>query len=333
MENNEISTDEAVNRAKKIFEYDEIYIVLSFRNANLNEGVSVPYIAKVQDKITGLIAFSKEEYAKEYLLNHNFEILDGILPIGKIEKKDRFNNIINILLIAKAMGIKFLDFNVGANDNSIGAYIEWILNVSGIDGEMSMLLTSEQYNNIIQGAGKTEVKFNPISFLNFYNPYEVDDEEAKKLLRSVFAYSSVEDFREHFTNEQSIFQNCYVMDYIVTSMIPHATEINKKDDIAYFESVAHILGNVIKNKIFESENVFTLLDPETGNLINRNGIIYLLYTDRFKYMGQYLYKKLENKDEIMNLIKESQAKKAVVTDGPHGMAVIELGGWNDSKYK
>ena len=43
-------------------------------------------------------------------------------------------------------------------------------------------------------------------------------------------------------------------------------------------------------------------------------------------MGQYIYKKLENKDEIMNLIKESQAKKAVVTDGPHGMAVIELGG-------
>lgn len=69
-----ISEKEAITRAQKIMKLDYIYILLSTRNANMLKGISVPFICQLEDNRKGLLMFSKEDYAKEYIEKYQHDI-------------------------------------------------------------------------------------------------------------------------------------------------------------------------------------------------------------------------------------------------------------------
>lgn len=320
-----ITQEEALMRIKYFAERETLYFIISFKQANMHQSYSVPYIAQAEDGKKGLICFTKEAYARAFIEAHHFEILDGVYPIGVSHKEDRGCNLKSILNIARAMAIDFIDCNVGAEDHTLGCDLRYFLEQAQMLDEVSILLSEKEMERIEKGeGGNVLLRFNPMPILNYTNPYELTKEEAKLLLKTTFDQKDAAAYKAYFTEEQTLSENCYIMDYIQTSMIPHAQEQNKRSDIQYFLAVSKILSDVIKEKILNEKNVYTLLDPATGAPYVRNECVYILYTDRFKYMGQFQYKKLEGDRAVWDLLDNVDAKQAVVTDGPHGMAVIEI---------
>lgn len=315
-----ISSDEAISLAKRILELDHIYILLSTRNANMIKGVSIPYVCQLEDNSKEILLFSNEIYAREYIEKHQFEILDGLYPIGVVEKIDKINGLHTILGTANVAKVDFLDFNAGFNDNSFGCSISWFMKINKLSNEMSMLLSKDELEKqIAENSGNIPIRFNPIKIHNFDNKYVLDHDSSKAILQKVF---EGESFEEQFTifSKESLFACCHTMDYLYTQMIPMAEKDNKAEDVMYFKAATKTLEIVIKGKLSETTQLFTLANPETNEIIVKNDVVYILYTDRYKYMGQYKYIPLGT--SIEKLLEQMGVAKVMVTDGPHGMALL-----------
>lgn len=319
-----ISEEEALHRTKTIYTNEELYIILSTKRANLLKGVSIPYVCQLpQNNQTGIILFSKKEYARKYIENNNFEILDGIYPIGSISTNDNYHGLNTIINIANALKIQFLDYNPGFDDNTLGCMIPWFMSVNHIDPEVSILMSQEQFENIQKDSGNIPLNFNPIPIVDFQDDYALTEETSKGILSHVFECDTSEKAFLIFSKE-SLFECCHTADYICTRMIPMAEEQKKTDDVSYFQSVMSILQMVIIGKLGEQEKLYTLRNRDTNEIVMQNGIAYILYTDRYKYMGQFDYEELPKEKPLEWLKEKCGTKKFMVTDGPHGMAYVEL---------
>lgn len=318
----EISEEEAIKRAKGIMGLGRVYILLSTINADMLKGMSIPLICQLEDGRKGIIIFSKETYAREYIEKRRLEVLDGVYPIGVVEKEDKINGLHTILGIANAAKVDFLDFNPGFSDNSLGCNISWFMEVNKLPKEISMLVSKENMDKILkENKGDIPLQFNPIKINDFDNKYSLDESSSRIILQKVFEGNSYQEHLKVFA-EESLFECCHTMDYLYTRMLPMAEQENKIKDIEYFKSIIKIIESVIKEKLMEEKQLFTLVDANTNEIVVKNGIVYILYTDRYKYMGQYKYKPIES--QVSKWVERVGVTKAMVTDGPHGMALINF---------
>jgi len=321
-DNGKLSSDEAIRIAKRILGLDQIYILLSTRNANMLKGISIPYICQLENRSKGIILFSKETYAREYIEMHQFEILDCVYPIGVLEKADKLNGLYTIMGTANAAKVDFLDFNPGFNDDSLGCSISWFMNINKLSSEISMLLSKQDLNKMLrENSDNIQLRFNPIKISDFDNKYILDSDTSKVILKKVFEGDSLEEQFTIFSNE-SLFECCHTMDYLYTRMIPIAEKDNKIEDVKYFKAVAEKLELVIKVKLSEMKQLFTLANAETNEIIIKNDAVYIIYTDRYKYMGQYKYMPLEK--SLERFLEQVGVAMAIVTDGPHGIALLNF---------
>ena len=64
------------------------------------KGFSFPYVAELEGVGKALYFFSSYEYAKEFVEENNFEVLDGVYPLAKLspgEKMNSFETIFKLL--------------------------------------------------------------------------------------------------------------------------------------------------------------------------------------------------------------------------------------------
>lgn len=318
----ELSDKRASNLAKKIMGMQELYIILSTKQANMENGVSVPYVCQTEDHGKGILTFSTKSYARKYIEQHQFEILDGIYPVGKIEVQDKINGLQTVLATANALGASFMDFNPSFQDNAMGFHISWFMQENKLDKNVSILLTKKQYEKMLsENQNSIPLHFNPIKIEDFDFKYHLTEDASRAILKKVFEGHSVSDYVTIF-NEESLFECCHTMDYIYCAMIPKAQQNKKNEDVPFFQSVAEVLETVVKNKLKEQNKLYTLVDPKTDKIFTKNGFAYILYTDRYKYMGAYDYVPI-NQNSIEDFLKSQGVSKAMVTDGPHGMAMIQ----------
>ncbi len=318
----EMSDKKASNLAKKIMGMQELYIILSTKQANMENGVSVPYVCQTEDQGKGILTFSTKSYARKFIEQHQFEVLDGIYPIGKIEVQDKINGLQTALATTNALGVSFMDFNPGFQDNAMGFNISWFMQENKLDKNISMLLTKKQYEKMLsENQNSIPLHFNPVKIEDFDFKYHLTEDASRAILKKVFEGHSVINYVTIF-NEESLLECCLTMDYIYGAMIPKAQQDKKNEDVPFFQSVAEVLEMVIKNKLKEQNKLYTIADPKTDKILTKNGFAYILYTDRYKYMGSYDYVPI-NQKSIEDFLKSQGVSKAMVTDGPHGMAMIQ----------
>ena len=65
-----------------------------------------------------------------------------------------------------------------------------------------------------------------------------------------------------------------------------------------------------------------MADRQTGQIYANNHAMYLVYTDRFKYMGAFEYVEVRDRESLIATMKDNDIKQLVVTDGPNYMCVI-----------
>ncbi len=325
-----MTENEAKVRAQEVYAKDELFILLSITRANMEVGKSVPYVGMLKNGETILFLFTSYEYAKQYVDKCGYEVLDGVYTIGTVEKNHKFNNLYTIFNIAAQMGIKKVDINP-LTEEAFGCNIDWFMAVNGLEKEaLSVVLSEDELAKVKNNNGQVPVRMNPVDIYQYSNPYMVSPERAEVILHHVFEADPekpFEEFEKLFLNEQTLHENCFVADYINTKMIPAAQQREKENDVQWFKMVNRVIQKTVWNRLSEQE-LYTLTDRQTGELYLKNNCMYVVYTDLFKYMGRLDYQKINSKEEVLQMAREHGVEMLVVTDGPHGMTLIEKPIWD-----
>lgn len=310
-----------INYAK---EQEFLYTILSIRQGNYISGVSIPYVCFIPEQnLKGIVVFTKEEYARAFVENNRFEILDGIYPIGKFDPKDEVRGLDNLVTISNGLGLDYLDINPGTGDHELGCNLSWYLEANKVNKDLSMLISKEQYESMINDKGQVMLQFNPIRYIDFDDSYIMNQEKSNLLLQKVFNIETASKSHDVF-REFSLFELCHVSQRIGAQILPKAKELNNDNDVMFFMNVMNVIVSVAIEKLNNRDKVFTLTD-EKGEILVRDGCAYILYTDRFKYMGRYNYVEIPTGDVVGHMKKITGLSQFVVTDGPHEMILLYEG--------
>lgn len=317
-------------RAKQLVEADELYVLLSVSKANMLEGFSFPYVGNLGEGKLTLYVFSTYELAKQFVLGSDYEVLDGIYPIGKLDKKDQFSTLINTLIITKKiMKVDYFDID------GVASYdIAWFLEANEVkEYQVKIHLTNKEMEEAKANNGqppKLPTRFNPVQITNFSNPFIITEGRRKELLDSVFIKEGQprEDHINNFVQKQSLMENCFILTVVFLSYMPQAEKAQKEDDLKYFQGIRNMLSAIIWMKLHQERNLFTLVNAKTKEPVLQNESMCVITSERFKYISpECELVPLAGTDQIKEYIQKYNLK-AIVLDGITTTAVLDANNCN-----
>ena len=315
-----MTEQEAIAKAKEIYDKSVLYTILSEKKANMIKGESTPFIGMVDNKPI-IYFFDTYDKAKGFIDEQKFECLGGNYPIAEVDKDNNpvgFNNIINMAI---SLGIYHMDYNP-SNEDAFGCQLNWFLTVNGLEyQQVSMFLSQEKAEAVINNNG-INLDFNPMRIVNFKDNYEIPDEKKNQYLRLIF--DGGDTVGDYFAKYRSLaLIDCLLLlDYVTTKFIPSAMRENKTQDVQYFKQVEPILQQVVWEKVVDAKQLYSAIDRETGHLVVKNDAIYIFITNQYKYMGPYDYTEVDGVEGIKALLRGNKVKNVIVTDGPRYIGII-----------
>lgn len=321
--NKEMNEEEAINVLKG-FVNGDLYILLSTVNANMIGGFSFPYVGQLENgKI--LFLFSDLDFAKLYCDNNGFEVLDGVYPLSKIDRDNVQTNLEMIVKIARQLGVTNVDFNPTHESLAFGVAIPWMQKVLDYDlSNISIIISEKEMNEIkAKNDGKMPLRFNPLPIFEYTNPYFISPQRRKmiddiplKTEKTIKEY--VDEIKVMPLNEL-----IYLSEVINRVHIAKAKEEKRTEDEKMFGTMYGVLDQVIIH-ILTKIRLYTLLD-NGETFINQNKVAYILYTDRFKYMGEYRYQEITLGD-FCDELEQKGINNLIITAGPGEMHLGSVAG-------
>lgn len=287
--------------AQECYQAMELYVFLSVTQADMVHGFSVPYIGTNAEKKNMLFLFTSHRLAKQFIAKGGYEVLDNILPLGKVENHHD-GALGDICLGALNAGATHIAFDYLSRDSyefPLASFLE--------------------ANDLSAKPGLVPMK--RIHILDFHDDYVISDKRAEQLLEHVFRVNSIQEAKLTFLTMESLHESCFVSDHLNKRMIPMAERRNKEQDIRYLNFVDSILSNSIWRKLEWEPNLYLLINENRQPYI-RDGSIFVTYTDRYKYMGEYSYRKLSGQEEIADLVRSDSIQYVTISDGVHYVAKI-----------
>ena len=301
-----LSEEMAINVVKE-FVGNNMYVLLSTVKANMIKGFSFPYVGELEGVGKALYFFSTYEYAKEFVEENDFEILDGIYPLAKLEPGEKMNSFETICAIAAHLGIMYIDFNPGHPNIALGTTIPWLQKIFNYDLSKITLIVSNKVKEEMEKKedSKIPIDFNPMPIFKFKDPYFIPLKE-------------YEDVKLYFDaiKDLSISELCYLSEVIKKTYLPRASAEGNKERMDILMAMYSVLDGIVIQKL-NMVKTYTLLDNDEM-FINHNQAAYLLYTDRFQYMGEYRYKEI-SLDGFLRQMEVNDVSYAIITSGPGHM--------------
>ena len=127
-----------------------------------------------------------------------------------------------------------------------------------------------------------------------------------------------DDVKKYFDviKEFPLSELCYLSEIIKKTYLPRASADGNKERADILMAMYSVLDGVIIQKL-DKKVTYTLLDGEEM-FVNHNQAAYLLYTNRFQYMGEYRYKEISLEGFVRQL-EAADVNYAIVTSGPGSM--------------
>ena len=312
-----LSEEMAISVVKE-FVGNNMYVLLSTVKANMIKGFSFPYVGELEGVGKALYFFSTYEYAKEFVEENDFEILDGIYPLAKLEPGEKMNSFETICAIAAHLGIMYIDFNPGHPNIALGTTIPWLQKIFNYDLSKITLIVSNKVKEEMEKKedSKIPIDFNPMPIFKFKDPYFIEKERKDEL--DVIPLKEYEDVKLYFDaiKDLSISELCYLSEVIKKTYLPRASAEGNKERMDILMAMYSVLDGIVIQKL-NMIKTYTLLDNDEM-FINHNQAAYLIYTDRFQYMGEYRYKEI-SLDGFLRQMEVNDVSYAIITSGPGHM--------------
>ena len=303
--------------ANQLYKDNDVYILLSTRSANMFTGESMPYVGLMNDGRKILLVFTTYENARQYVDSHGYEVLDGVYPIALIDRWDKYRNLYEICNIALQLGVELMEVDPGSNQ-AVGFEIAWFMKANFLSPkEASIVLTKEE---LAQPTSQIKLRMNMMPILDFKDPYIISEERKKEIISHIYA----ENPYMAITENETLHENCFLMDVLNTEIMTKE-KAEGNPNMEQFYRINVWIMQIIWDKLANS-NLFVAVESDTKEVHIKDESLYVIYTDFYKYMAPYEYRRVNDRAELVQIIISTGVKKIVVTSGPHKIA------WLDLKY-
>ena len=300
-----MTEQECLERISEIVD-GELYIILSNNEQFIINDMSIPYIGMLDAHTRVVFAFESVDDACRFIDNH----------IRKTNKDSYY--------LSDLSGIKMHDFvnicsglfRIGANKLEMNSGTP---NVFGFD--IGWLLKEFDYDHNKFDGNKMEVSMFKIFNFSKKGSKDSDREKLKKQLLS--QELDLNGYFELVHEKISIGDICYLSDWVNTEIIPSVDE----DKMLFWGTIANMLIVSAWDKIaptIKTDELYVLRDKNSNKYYEKDGYFYFVYTREYEEQGIYVYEKVKDSKEIIDILEKNEVNGLVLTDGPNYMCVIDI---------
>ncbi len=309
-------------RVRKYFDLDRLYMLIMPQTGDYVRSIGLPFLMKLDEKNIMMYIFEKYDNAVSYVLQNPMllPVLDGIFPIGVLDKKDKLTNLNVITAIAEKAGVTGITLEADTK-NAVVCKMEFFKNASGREFDLEKLLDGETLA-AISNEGNTDKKYRipAVPFYDRTNEYIISKERISELTAHIdndadqgLAYLSGCTLAEH-------------MAYMREAAARFEKARNEKDEekLASYNRLLNKLTVPLTELLCEMPYIYTLRD-EKGGFVLKNELAYLIVTNRYeagrKGEGKLMPAGVDNEQFTQKLCEACKA--AVLTDGPSLLCILD----------
>lgn len=310
-------------RINAYLDMEEVYVLLAPNLSDYRSCRGIPLFVRPDGSNVMMYLFEKYTDAMNYcLLNPAIlPVLDGTYPIGVLNKNDKLTSLKTVLAIAANMGVTGINMDM-ETENAIGSKMQFFVQSAQMEIELEKLFTPEECARIkVEKDGKAGFRFEPITFADTRNSYNISEERQEEL-------------KKHLDDDNDMGV-AYMAGCTLPEMLVMLREAGQRFDAARNEQNQEAIKkyNVLMNlmtiplteELCEKPYVYTL-QGEDGKLTLRNNIAYLIVTNRFEGgrngEGRLMPVSISNEQFMSKLLEVS--KVAAITDGPGLLALADV---------
>lgn len=294
----------------RILEYaqmDKVYVLLAASHSDYKSNFGLPYALRVEDQGVGLMLFEKYEDAVNYTVRNAFELpnVDGVYPVGVLEKDNEYTNFEKFLCIASHLGVAGVNFDMDT-PMAIGCKLDFLIETLGYTVECP----------------EEQKQFYPIPFVNQDKPYVIADEKKAEIMKRV--KEDADHGIPYLAGDATISEMILAMQ-IATVEFEAARQSGDEAKIKNCNILMNRISLILTNALCEMPVIYSLRD-EKGEVLTKEGLAYIIITNRFESSrsgeGQLAPANVENLTFMEQLSQKSQV--VVVTDGPNVMCLLDV---------
>lgn len=310
-------------RIKAYMDMEQVFILLTPAHSDYRSCKGTPLFVKPDANNVMMYLFEKYTDAVNYCLQNPaiLPVLDGTYPIGILNKNDKMTSLSTIVAIAANMGVTGINMDM-ETENAIGSKIPFFVETTQLETELEKILTPEECAKVKQeNDGNVGYRFEPITFADTRNPYNISEERQAELKKHI--------------DDDSDMGVAYMAGCTLPEMLVMLREAgqrfdearNKQDEaqIKKYNVLMNLMTIPLTEELCEKPFVYTLRGDD-GEFTLRNNIGYLIVTNRFESgrsgEGKLMPVSIGNEQFMTKLLEAS--KVVAITDGPGLLALADV---------
>ena len=309
-------------RVRAFFEMEQVYILLAPLYSDYRVGLGNPFLMKADEKTVFLYLFEKYDDAVSYTLQNPalLPVLDGIYPIGILNKNNKMLNLHTIIALADKIGVTGIQLDMESMQ-ALGCKMEFFKTASEKEYQIDQLLTEEELSQVRRMQDHAEqYRFPLVPFYDQTNNFAVSEERKAEL-----AAHMDQDFDQGIT----YLAGCSLAE-IMVMMQQAAARFDKaraekdEEQQKFYGQLMNRITIPLTELLCEQPYIYTLRQ-DNGELMLRNQLPYLVVTNRFEAgrrgEGRLLPVGIDN-PQFMDKLCEA-GKAAILTDGPSLLCAVD----------
>lgn len=310
-------------RIKAYMDMEQVFILLAPNLSDYRSCKGTPLFVRPDANNVMMYMFEKYTDAVNYCLQNPaiLPVLDGTYPIGILDKNDKMTSLSTVVAIAANMGVTGINMDM-ETENAIGSKVPFFVETAELETELEKILTPEECAKVkVEKDGNTGYRFEPITFVDTRNPYNISEERQAEL-------------KKHIDDDNDMgvayMAGCTLPEMLV--MLREAGQRfdearNKQDEaqIKKYNVLMNLMTIPLTEELCEKPFIYTLRGDD-GEFTLRNNIGYLIVTNRFESgrngEGKLMPVSIGNEQFMAKLLEAS--KVVAITDGPGLLALADV---------
>lgn len=315
--------DKVKERINSYLDMEEVYILLAPNLSDYRSCKGIPLFVRPDANNVMMYLFEKYTDAMNYcLLNPTIlPVLDGTYPIGVLNKNDKMSSLQTVLAIAANMGVTGINLDM-ETENAIGSKMSFFIETAQMETELEKIFTAEECARVkIEKDGNTGFRFEPVSFADTRNIYNISEERQAELKKHIDTDSDM---------GVAYMAGCTLPEMLVMlreagQRFDKARSEENQEEIKKYNVLMNLMTIPLTEELCEKPYVYTL-QGEDGEFTLRNNIGYLIVTNRFESgrngEGRLMPVSIANEQFMTKMLEAS--KVVAITDGPGLLALADV---------
>ncbi len=299
----------------------ELYALLSPDKTNWMDGISILYVGNSEKKgYRIMFLFSTLDRAEKCARKFQFEKVEGMYPIAKLNSYEAQSKIDVLCSNAWLMGVNKICFDAGDPQREFMCNLDYFMQENKISKHAAYLASEESKDTVLSNESyKMPIRFSPLHICNFIPPEKIANERAEQLISHLF--QDKDAGMQYYIANTDLTEMCFLVNYVRDGLIRQAKEQDKPEDAAWFHNIVKSLYAVLYIQMKQCESLYTIRERSDGGPHTKDGCIYLLYSNRCKN-GLHPDVSCEKISSLDVCIRDAGEADFLITDKIHDEVLV-----------